>query len=174
MRVRRSDVIAFRSIQRDRCVTGANAMASSVAGSEPGSVGVRMNASRAGPWGSGPSAGFQRDAGASVGSSATLRGPVRRSSIDAIEERHDLAAISRSAGLIVTCTSFSASANVAGETAGPVRGAVPKVGGAPGGGADGAGVLRRRAPVACTSVSAGTEVPAPHLYDWPADTGQRD
>ncbi len=42
------------------------------------------------------------------------------------------AAISRSAGLIVTCASFSASANVAGETGGPDTGAVPNVGGAPG------------------------------------------
>src|SRR5215471_144021 len=43
------------------------------------------------------------------------------------------AAISRSAALNSTCTSFSASANVDGETAGPVSGAVPKAGGAPGG-----------------------------------------
>ena len=44
------------------------------------------------------------------------------------------AAISRSAGVIVTCTSFSASAKVDGVTSGPTGGAVPKAGGAPGGG----------------------------------------
>jgi hypothetical protein len=49
------------------------------------------------------------------------------------------AAISRSATVIVTCASFSASANVDGETGGPDIGPVPKVGGAPGvvGGAGG-------------------------------------
>jgi hypothetical protein len=59
-----------------------------------------------------------------------VRGPTLRSSIDAIDDRHDRAAISRSAGVIVTCTSFSASAKVAGETSGPAAGAVPNVGGA--------------------------------------------
>src|SRR5438477_10325805 len=43
------------------------------------------------------------------------------------------AAISRSAALISTCASFSACANVAGETGGPTSGDVPNAGGAPGG-----------------------------------------
>jgi hypothetical protein len=38
----------------------------------------------------------------------------------------------RCSGVIVTCISFSASANVPALTSGPVSGAVPKVGGAPG------------------------------------------
>src|SRR6185312_1758828 len=42
------------------------------------------------------------------------------------------AASARSASLICTCTSFSASANVATETSGPTGGAVPNAGGAPG------------------------------------------
>ena len=41
------------------------------------------------------------------------------------------AAMSRSAGVIVTCASFSASANVADDTGGPDTGPVPNVGGAP-------------------------------------------
>src|SRR5437763_8759912 len=41
------------------------------------------------------------------------------------------AAWARSAALICTRTSFSDSANVAGETAGPTGGAVPNAGGAP-------------------------------------------
>src|ERR1700678_718661 len=51
------------------------------------------------------------------------------------------AATARSAALNSTCTSFSASLKVAGETCGPTAGAVPKAGGAPGGGmaASGAG-----------------------------------
>jgi hypothetical protein len=42
------------------------------------------------------------------------------------------AAMSRSAGLMVTCASFSASAKVEDDTAGPAAGAAPNVGGAPG------------------------------------------
>jgi hypothetical protein len=70
-------------------------------------------------------------AGATSGSSGTVRGPVRRSSIGAIVLRHVAAAIVRSLVVIVTCASFSASAKVAGVTSGPTGGAVPKVGGAP-------------------------------------------
>src|ERR1019366_3907255 len=55
------------------------------------------------------------------------------------------AAISRAAGLSPTCTSFSASAKVAGDTGGPTGGAVPKAGGAPGGGAAGVWAARRHA-----------------------------
>jgi hypothetical protein len=46
--------------------------------------------------------------------------------------------MARSASLISTCASFSASANVAADTDGPAAGAVPKVGGAPAGAAAGA------------------------------------
>src|SRR5262249_40307540 len=45
--------------------------------------------------------------------------------------RHESAACSRWAGVIVTCISFSASAKVAGDTGGPEPGPVPNVGGAP-------------------------------------------
>jgi len=61
-----------------------------------------------------------------------VRGPTRRSSSGAIERCHVDAAISRSAAFIVTCASFSASANVAADTGGPDTGPVPNVGGAPG------------------------------------------
>ena len=77
-------------------------------------------------------AGFHRVAGATFGSSAILRGPTRRSSSGAIDRGQLAAAISRSAALIVTCASRSASLNVDGETGGPDTGPVPKVGGAPG------------------------------------------
>ena len=78
-------------------------------------------------------AGFHRLAGASPGSSATLRGPVRRSYSGAMETRQLPAACARSAGVNCTCTSFSASANVAAVTSGPTEGPVPKAGGMPGG-----------------------------------------
>src|SRR5437868_4459181 len=78
------------------------------------------------------STGFQSVAGASVASIATFRGPVRRSRYGASDSRHESAACWRSAGVIVTCISFSASANVAGVTTGPEPGPVPNVGGAPG------------------------------------------
>ena len=85
--------------------------------------------------------GVQVVAGASVSSSASLRGPVRRSNSAASDVRQLRDAISRCAGVIVTCISFSASANVAGETSGPTGGAVLNAGGAPGV----AGVRRRAA-----------------------------
>src|SRR6185295_19031410 len=78
------------------------------------------------------STGFHRVAGATSGSIVTLRGPTRRSSSGAIDRRQLAAAISRSAGVIVTCASFSASAKVDGATGGPETGPVPNVGGAPG------------------------------------------
>jgi len=78
-------------------------------------------------------AGFHRLAGASPGSSVTLRGPVRRSYNGAIETRQLPAACARSAGVSWTCMSFSASASVAGVTSGPTEGPVPKAGGMPGG-----------------------------------------
>ena len=73
-------------------------------------------------------------AGATVGSSPIFRGPVRRSSNAAIVRRQLAAAVSRSGALIWTCTNFSASANVVGDTSGPTSGEVPKAGGAPAGG----------------------------------------
>jgi hypothetical protein len=78
------------------------------------------------------SIGFHRVAGATSGARATLCGPTRRSSSGAIDRCQLAAAISRSAPVIVTCASFSASANVDGDTGGPDTGPVPKVGGAPG------------------------------------------
>ncbi len=76
-------------------------------------------------------------AGARVASRAVFRGPVRRSYDDAMVVRQLAAACARSAALNSTCTSFSASAMVAGETSGPTAGAVPKAGGAPGGASGG-------------------------------------
>ena len=76
--------------------------------------------------------GFQLVAGRTWASSATLRGPTRRSRSGAIERRQLVAARLRSASVIDTCASFSASANVAEVTGGPDVGPVPKVGGAPG------------------------------------------
>src|SRR5882672_2077820 len=113
-------------------------MSASLVGNGTASLLLRTNASRVGPELSPASSGFQRVAGATSGSSAIFLGPTRRSRSGAIDCRQLAAAISRSAALIVTCASFSASANVDGDTAGPDAGAVPKVGGAPGvvGGAD--------------------------------------
>ena len=78
------------------------------------------------------SIGFQCVAGAIVG----LDRDLARSGAALEERRHRRApGLRRHAplgGVIVTCASFSASANVAGETAGPAAGAVPNVGGAPG------------------------------------------
>src|SRR5690242_5783990 len=144
MFVSRSEEIAFFSIHRDRLVTGAYAMSTSFDGSGPGSMVLRTNRSRAGAECSPGSVGFQSVAGATSGSSATFRGPTRRSSSGAIDFRQLAAATSRSAALIVTCASFSASANVAGETAGPDSGPVPKAGGAPG--VSGVAVVRPPAP----------------------------
>src|SRR5579863_7527855 len=50
-----------------------------------------------------------------------------------MELRQLLAVSARSDGRSSNCTSFSASAKVAGETSGPTGGAVPKAGGAPAG-----------------------------------------
>jgi hypothetical protein len=125
-------VSAFCSIQRDNRVTGANAMSASLAGSGVASLVLRTTLSGAGPALLPLIRGFHWVAGAMIGSSATFRGPTRRSRNGAMDLRQLAAAISRSAELIVTCTSFSASANVAAETGGPDSGPVPKVGGAPG------------------------------------------
>ena len=132
MRVRRSEVSFRVSIHRESLVTGANAMSSSFEGSGPGSPALRANRSRAGPGVWPGRMGFQTVAGASSGSRAIFRGPVRRSSTPAIEVRQLFAAIVRCASVNCTCTSFSASANVAGDTSGPAAGAVLNAGGAPG------------------------------------------
>jgi hypothetical protein len=132
MFVSRSDEICFRSIQRDKTVTGAKAMSASLAGSARASPLLRTNRSRAGPGLAAVNTGFQRLAGARSGSSAIFFGPVLRSRRGAIVRPQLAAAISRSPAVIVTCASFSASANVEAATGGPAAGDVPKVGGAPG------------------------------------------
>src|ERR1051326_4358376 len=135
MFVRRSDVSLRDSIHLESCVTGANAMSSSEDGSAAPSSFERTKRSIEGSAVTRPGiTGFQSVAGVSVASIATLRGPVRRSRYGAIDSRHESAACCRSAGVNSTCTSFSASANVSGETAGPDPLPVPKVGGAPAGG----------------------------------------
>src|SRR5262245_10208137 len=132
MFVNRSDEICFRSIQRDKRVTGSNAMSASLAGSARASPLLRTNLSLGGPGLATVKTGFQWVAGASSGASAIFFGPVLRSSSGAIDRCQLAAAISRSSAVIVTCASFSASANVEAATGGPDAGDVPKVGGAPG------------------------------------------
>src|SRR3954462_7691737 len=118
-----------------------------MASSEDGSGAVsaalafdRTNRSRDGDTARPGSTGFQIVPGESVGAIATFLGPVRRSRYGAGACRHESAACCRSAGVIVTCISFSASANVAGVTAGPGPSPPPQGGGAPGGGRGGGGV----------------------------------
>ena len=106
-------------------------MSASFAGNGPGSPPARTNRSRVGGVCPRDSIGVHRVAGDTSGSSATFRGPVRRSSIGAIVLRQVAAAIVRSAGVIVTCANFSASAKVFVVTSGPAGGSVPNVGGAP-------------------------------------------
>ena len=94
------------------------------------------------------STGSQRVAGATDG----RRRELARAGAALVERRHASCAncrrpSARSAGLSSNCTSFSASANVAGETGGPTAGAVPKAGGAPGGGAADSGEGLRQAAV---------------------------
>src|SRR4029453_2570445 len=133
MVVNRSDVSRLDSIHRDNSVSGANAMASSDDGSGEAAAFERTKRSREEDAAGTPGrSGFQTVAGASASSIATFRGPVRRSRYGAIDCRHESAACWRSAGVSVTCVSFSASANVAGVTAGPAPGAAANVGGAPG------------------------------------------
>src|SRR6478736_6874421 len=132
MLVRRVEVSFLVSIQRDSRVTGAKAMSSSLDGSGAESAALRTNRSREGPIFSFGSAGFHLVPGATLASIGTLRGPARRSSRNAIDVRQLDAAIARCASVSVTWASFSASANVPADTAGPTAGAVPKVGGAPG------------------------------------------
>ena len=58
------------------------------------------------------------------------------------------AAWARSAAVYSTCTSFSASAMVAGVTSGPTAGPVPNAGGVPGGGSWTGSPVNARAPSA--------------------------
>src|SRR6185503_10897090 len=132
MLVRRVDVSFFDWIQCESCATVANAIASSVAGSGPGSVVLRTKRSRAGFASLPIVSGFHRDAGCTASAIATLRGPVRRSMSDAIAVRQLSAATFRSASVIATRASFSASANVVVVTGGPAPGPVLNAGGAPG------------------------------------------
>ena len=134
MRVSRSDVSCF-------CLDPARQLASPAqtrcrrrsAGSGPALARLRTNASRVGAaTGVDERRRFQIVAGAIVGLERDLARAVRRSRSGASDRCQLDAASSRSAGRIVTCISFSASANVAGDTGGPVTGPVPNVGGAPG------------------------------------------
>src|SRR5262245_30250816 len=162
MFVRRSDVIFFCSIHRDNCDTVAYAMSASLPGSGSAPTLLRTNVSRDGPTGWPLRFGFHRVAGATSASSATLRGPTRRSSCGAIDRGQVAAAISRSAALIVTCISFSASAKVAGDTGGPAAGALANVGGAPGvvGGVPGGGVGGVATVVLCGSLRQAIAAPS--------------
>src|ERR1041385_4262217 len=132
MLVSRSEVSLRVWIQRESCVTGANAMSASLADSGTFVAALRTKRDLAGPDVCATADGLHTVAGERVSSSATLRGPVRRSRSAARVRRQLSAAIWRSDGVIVTCISFSASAKVAGVTSGPTCGAVPNAGGAPG------------------------------------------
>jgi hypothetical protein len=132
MLVRRSEVSCRDSIHRESCVTGAKAMASSDEGIGAPSAFDRTKRLRDGPAAMPGSIGFQSVAGASVGAMVTFRGPVRRSRYDASDCRQEPAACCRSACLMVTCISFSASANVEADTSGPDPVPAANVGGAPG------------------------------------------
>src|SRR5262249_52692937 len=112
-------------------------MSSSREGSGSGSLFDRMKRSFAGPLERPGKTGFHWEYGARVDSSATWRGPLRRSYKAAMVCRQLAAAIERSAVLNSTWASLSASANVVVETCGPTPGPVPKAGGIPAGGADG-------------------------------------
>lgn len=107
-------------------------MSPSFAGSGPGSADERTNRSRVGTRAATARTGSHSVAGESSGANSTFRGPVRRSSVDASVRGHDSAIIARSASVLVTWASFSASANVADEMAGPLRADVPNATGAPG------------------------------------------
>src|SRR5215471_2183239 len=131
MFVSRSEVSCRDSIHLDCCVTGAKAMSSSEEGSALPSAFDLTKRSVADGEGIPGSIGFQSVAGTSVSARVTLRGPVRRSRYVASDCRHESAASCRSAGVRVTCISFSASAKVPGETGGPAPAPVPQVGGAP-------------------------------------------
>ena len=100
-----------------------------------------------------PARGFHTVAGTSPYPISTFLGPVLRSYTAAIDCRQFPAASARCSGDIVTCTSFSASTNVAVETSGPTGGAVPNAGGAPGV-AGVCGVCSAKAPSASPTITA--------------------
>ena len=135
-------------------------MASSEAGRGMTSALDRTKRSRSCGTGTPGSSGFQIVAGVSVSFIETLRGPVLRSRYGASDVRHDSAACCRSAGVIVTCINFSASANVSGVTGGPEPGPVPNVGGAPGvaGVCEGVCELPLLIPAAITSMVSGARI----------------
>src|SRR4051812_50029846 len=118
-------------------------MSASADGSGTPSAFDRTNRSRDGDTARPGSLGFQSVPGESVGAITTFRGPVRRSRYGASDCRHESAACCRSAGVIVTCISFSASANVAGVTAGPAPAPPPEGGGGAGGAGGGWGPAGR-------------------------------
>src|ERR1051326_151946 len=130
MFVSRSEVSFCDSIQRESCVTGEKAIASSDDGKGLSSdVDLTNVCSKRATVTSGIM-GFHKVAGPSVAAIETFRGPVRRSRYGASDVRHESAACCRSVSVMVTCINFSASAKVAGETGGPLPAPVPKVGGA--------------------------------------------
>ena len=132
----RSALSCLLSIQRESCVTVANAMSSSRAGREASAALLRTNRSPR-PIGEIPAIiGSQRVAGATVDSRASFRGPTRRSYTDASVRRQVAAAIVLSSSRSGNCTSFSASANVVTDTSGPNAGPAPNAVGAPGGSVD--------------------------------------
>ena len=136
-------------------------MSSSFAGSGVAATLDGTKRSRAGPTCARPSAGNQVVAGASPSSSATLRGPVRRSSSAAIEVGQLATAISRCASVMLTCASFSASAKVAVVSFGPAGGAVLNAPGEPGGGVVEAGFC----PV-CANALPATTAPSRPSGAW--------
>src|ERR1700685_1953811 len=142
-------------------------MSSSFVGNGPGSTLLRTKRSCCGRIFCPGNIGSQREAGASVDSSAKLRGPVRRSYRPAIVFRQLAAAIARSASLSDTCTSFSASANVETVTSGPTAGPVPNADGEPGGkSADTCALLRdaAAAPSKVREVAATNCLPDFDMY----------
>ena len=130
-------------------------MSASVAGSGPGSVFDLTNRSRAGGVNPTARAGSHSMPGTRSSVIATFRGPVRRSIVADNVRRQDPAMVARSASVLETCISFSASAKVAADTSGPVPDEVPNATGAPG-------------------VAGGATVPAAPCSVPPASRGDRD
>src|SRR5262249_17520092 len=120
------------SIHRDSCVTGANAIAASLDGSGPGSMLLRAKRSFAGIVLPAIVHGSQCSAGETLSAGRILRGPTRRPRGGAIAVRQLPTIIDFAASELVTCTSFSASVNVAVDTSGPTAAPVLNAGGAPG------------------------------------------
>src|SRR5260370_41055036 len=86
-----------------------------------------------------------------------VRGPVVVPEREAKFTRQVSAARARSAVVKFICTSFSASAKVAGDTFGPTAGPVPNAGGAPGG--SGGGGLGGPCSVSCSPPPLGWRGP---------------